>query len=136
MGRLGFTAKVPEPARVSARGFGRLVALLAVAVLAGLLPARASATGRVQGKVIAADSGEPVGFADLLLLPADTTMRRVGMLSNADGTFLLVAPAGRYALQVRALSYARKRIGHGVLLQIIMWHAHWRARKRGACKMR
>src|SRR5262249_6703093 len=40
----------------------------------------------------------------------DTTMRRVGGLTNADGTFLLEAAPGRYSLQIRALSYTRKRI--------------------------
>jgi len=86
------------------------IAVSAALALALLAPASASALGRVQGRIIAADSGEPVGFADLLLIPEDTTMRRVGVLTNADGTFLLAAPAGRYALQIRALSYARKRV--------------------------
>jgi hypothetical protein len=87
-----------------------LLAILGVVALVGFVPARAAASGRVQGKVIAAESGEAVGFADVLLVPADTTMKRVGALSNADGTFLLVAPAGHYSLQIRALSYARKLI--------------------------
>src|SRR4029077_15083050 len=92
----------------------RLAVLILVA-LAALAPARAAASGRVQGKVIASESGEPVGFADLLLIPADTTMKRVGVLSNADGTFLLVAPAGRYSLQIRAMSYGRKLISDVVV---------------------
>jgi hypothetical protein len=87
-----------------------LLAILGVVALVGFVPARAAASGRIQGKVIATESGEPVGFADVLLVPADTTMKKVGALSNADGTFLLVAPAGRYSLQIRALSYARKLI--------------------------
>src|SRR5262249_11758170 len=57
-----------------------------------------------------------VGFADLLLVPVDTTMKKVGGLANADGTFLLAAPAGRYALQIRALSYARKRV-EGIVIE-------------------
>lgn len=80
-----------------------------------LLPAHASALARLQGRVLAADSGEPIGFADVLLIPADSTLQRVGGLSNADGTFLLEAPAGTYALQLRALSYARKRVENVVL---------------------
>ena len=87
-----------------------LLAILGVVALVGFVPARAAASGRIQGRVIATESGEPVGFADVLLVPADTTMKKVGALSNADGTFLLVAPAGRYSLQIRALSYARKLI--------------------------
>src|SRR5205814_7640001 len=79
-------------------------------------PTPAAAAGGIQGKNVAADTGEPIGYADVLLVPEDTTMKQVGGLTNADGTFLLVAPAGRYALQVRALSYARKRI-EGVVLE-------------------
>ena len=40
----------------------------------------------------------------------DTISLDVPSLTNADGTFLLEAAPGRYSLQVRALSYARKRI--------------------------
>lgn len=86
-------------------------AILVVAAAALLLGAAAAgpatAVGRIQGKIVARDSGEPVGFADLLLVPRDSTLRKVGGLSNADGTFLLLAPAGKYAFQVRALSYAK-----------------------------
>ncbi len=70
----------------------------------------ATATGKVQGKVVAADSGEPIGFADVVLVPADSALHPVGGPTNADGTFLLEAPAGRYTLRIRALSYAPKRI--------------------------
>ena len=84
-----------------------LVVLAAALLLGALAAAPASAIGRIQGRILAQDSGEPVGFADLLLIPRDTTMKKVGGLSNADGTFLLLAPAGRYAFHVRALSYAK-----------------------------
>ena len=89
------------------------VAFLLLCALPGITHAAPSA--KVQGKVLAADTGEPIGFADILLIPADTTMRKVGGLANADGTFLLEAEAGRYAIQIRALSYQRKRI-EGLLL--------------------
>jgi outer membrane receptor protein involved in Fe transport len=87
-----------------------------VALCAAAPHASAAGTGKIQGKIVATDNGEPVGFADVLLIPADTTMRKVGGLTNADGTYLLEAPAGRYALQIRALSYARKRI-EGVVIE-------------------
>jgi outer membrane receptor protein involved in Fe transport len=83
---------------------------------AGGATAIAATTGKIQGKVVATDTGEPLGFADVVLLPADTTMHPVGGPTNADGTFLLEAPPGRYALKVRALSYAPKRI-EGIVLQ-------------------
>ena len=93
------------------------LALITIAVtsLLALLPASASAFATLQGKLVAADTGEAIGFADLLLIPADTTMQKIGALSNADGTFVLKAAPGRYTLQVRALSYARKRIENVVL---------------------
>ncbi len=91
-----------------------LTSLVMFSLLA-LIPASASAFATLQGKLVATDTGEAIGFADLLLIPADTTMQKIGALSNADGTFLLKAAPGRYTLQVRALSYARKRIENVVL---------------------
>jgi outer membrane receptor protein involved in Fe transport len=107
------------------RGFraidARRLALGFAAVLTAITvvfsPAPATALGRIQGRIVGADTGEPIGYADLMLIPADTTMKRVGGLTNADGTYLLEAPAGAYALQVRALSYERKRIEGLVLTE-------------------
>ncbi len=98
--------------RLATRPIARALAFVPLLLLALVSAARSDATGptgRIQGKVVAADSGDPVAFADVLLIPADSTMRRVGGLTNADGTFLLEAAPGRYTLQIRALSYARKR---------------------------
>src|SRR5262245_61881864 len=63
----------------------------------------AAPTGKVQGKVVGSDNGEPIGFADVVLIPADTTMHRVGGYTNSDGTYLIEVLPGRYVLQVRAL---------------------------------
>jgi outer membrane receptor protein involved in Fe transport len=85
--------------------------VLAVATFcAGAFAVDAAPMGKIQGKIVGTDNGEPIGFADVLLIPADTTLRKVGGLTNADGTFLLEAAPGRYTLQFRALSYATKRI--------------------------
>lgn len=92
--------------RVSARAIGLLLALVSV----GVTGAQAASTGKIQGRLVATDTGEPIGFADVALLPADTTMQHVGGLANADGTFLLEASPGRYTLKIRALSYAPKLI--------------------------
>ncbi len=73
-------------------------------------PAHAGPTGKLQGRIVGTDDGEPIGFADIALLPADTTLRRVGMLTNADGTYLMEAAPGRYTLQIRAISYATRRV--------------------------
>jgi len=90
-----------------------LTALCAAAL--GFAAPSLAAPGRIQGKIVATDTGEPIGYADLMLTPADTTMKKVGALSNGDGTFLIEAPAGRYTLVVRALSYATKRIENIVI---------------------
>lgn len=92
-----------------------VAALMNGAALMLPLLVHAAGAGRVQGRIVASDTGEPVGYADLMLVPADTTMRKVGGLTNADGTFLLEAPAGTYTLLVRAISYGHQRI-EGVVL--------------------
>jgi outer membrane receptor protein involved in Fe transport len=94
------------------RRFLGLLLLATMVALAGFARAlHAAPTGKVQGKVTAADTGEPIAYADLVLVPADTTMRKVGALTHSDGTFLLEATPGLYTLQIRALSYAKKSIG-------------------------
>jgi TonB-dependent receptor len=90
------------------------VALLSwIGVLAGpfAAPAGAQSTrGRITGRVLARDTGEGLGFADVLLLPADPAGRRSGTQSNADGTFSLEAPPGSYVLQVRSISYRSRQV--------------------------
>ena len=99
------------------RAFAATFAACLACLLGFAVPsASAQALGRIQGKIVGSDSGEPIGFADVRLIPADTTMRKVGGLTNADGTFLLQAAPGRYALQVTAMSYARKRV-EGLVIQ-------------------
>ena len=69
------------------------LALALCATCAGAGPAPSGPTGKIQGRIVSNDSGEPIGFADVALLPADTTMRRVGAIANADGTYRRVTPA-------------------------------------------
>jgi len=92
--------------RLNVWAIGFSLALLGA--LASAVPA--ATTGKIQGKIVATDTGDPIGFADVSLIPADSTMHRVGGLTNADGSFLLEAAPGKYTLQIRALSYAIKRI--------------------------
>ena len=75
---------------------GRALAACVGLVVACLIvrAAPAMALGKLQGRIVGTDTGEPIGFADILLIPADTTMRKVGGMSNADGTFLLEAAPG------------------------------------------
>lgn len=101
-----------KPGRFRARAF----VLALVLTFAAAAAVHAAPAGRIQGKIVSTDTGEPIGFADVLLIPADTTMRRVGGFTNADGTFLLEAAPGRYRLQIRAISYTRK-IVEGIVLE-------------------
>lgn len=88
-----------------------LLLLSWIAVLAGPDGVEAQAArGRLLGKVLARDTGEPLGFADVLLLPADPAGRRSGTQTNADGTFTLEAEPGAYVLQVRSISYRTKQV--------------------------
>ncbi len=86
------------------------LAMVAVLACARVPAASAAGLGRIQGRVLATDNGEPIGFADVLLTPADTTLKKIGGLTNADGTFLLEGAPGHYALRIRALSYALKTV--------------------------
>ncbi len=78
--------------------------------LLSVVPASSATTGKVQGRILSTDSNEPIGYAQVALLPVDTTLRRVGALTNADGTYLLEAAPGTYTLVIMAMSYTRKTI--------------------------
>jgi len=88
---------------------------LSLCLIALAATAYAATLGRIKGRIVGTDTNEPIGFADVALVPNDSTMHPVGGLSNADGTFQLDAPAGSYTLKIRAISYATKRI-EGVVL--------------------
>lgn len=90
-----------------------LLTVAGAAGLAALVTADAvaqTARGKVSGKVLAKDTGEPLPYADILLIPADTTGKRSGTMTNSDGTFLIQADPGVYTLQVRSLSYRTKQV--------------------------
>src|SRR5262249_20674691 len=109
MGRRTFHAGIRPRARAWVHGFQIVVALtLLMACHAAV--ATAAVTGKIQGKIVGSDTGDPIAFADVALVPADSTQHVVGGLTNADGTYLLEAPPGRYTLKLRALSYATKKI--------------------------
>jgi len=90
--------------------------VLLVSLCLGLPRADAAVTGKIGGRIVATDTGDPLGFADVLLTPADTTLKRVGGLTNADGSFLLKAAPGRYTLQIRAIAYATKKV-EGIVIE-------------------
>ncbi len=111
---MGCTAASRRPTRPPVRAWAAGFALLLSC--AGVTAALGAPTGKIQGRILATDSGEPIAYADLVLLPADSTMSRVGGPTNADGTFLLEAAPGRYTLQIRALSYASTRL-EGIVVE-------------------
>ena len=83
--------------------------------LLSVAPASSATTGKVQGRILSTESSEPIGYAQVTLLPADTTLHRVGGVTNADGTYLLEAAPGTYTLVVQAMAYARKTIPNVVV---------------------
>lgn len=98
------------PSRSLAPRWAAALALAALALALLSASALAQPLGRVRGKVIAKDTGETLSFTNVLLIPADTTLRRVGGVTQNDGTFDLAARPGTYLLRVQAMSYARKDI--------------------------
>jgi outer membrane receptor protein involved in Fe transport len=97
---------------------GLLLLLASLAALLGLATAPAGEAaaqrlGHVQGRVLAASTGEPVAYANLALVPADSSRKKTGGLGDGDGSFRIGAEPGLYTLQVQAISY-RKRLVDGV----------------------
>src|SRR5437868_7081230 len=77
-------------------------------------PAAPAPTGRITGRVVAADSGRPVKRARVFVTAAEVPGGR-GMLTDDSGVFdLTELPAGRYTLTVSksgfvSLSYGQRR---------------------------
>ena len=98
-------------------GRGLALRLAVVAMLAGAPPGfvvtaavAQAARGKVSGRVLARENGEPLGFADVSLRPVDPAGHLAGVQANADGTFELTADAGAYTLQVRSLGHRTKQV--------------------------
>lgn len=101
-------SSLPGRFTVPLLGWTAVFAFLAWTVVSSV--AAAAPTGKVQGRIVGTDTGEPIGFCDVMLIPADTTLKRTGAQANADGSFLIEVSPGRYAIQIRALSYRTKRV--------------------------
>jgi len=100
-------------ARIDKAKFSSLIAGLGLALglfLVSVVPASPATTGKVQGRILSTDSSEPIGYAQVALVPADSTLKPVGGMTNADGTYLLEAAPGTYRLDIQAMSYTRKTI--------------------------
>jgi hypothetical protein len=103
------TFHVPGKARRAA-----LVPLLAILVLCA---GRVAAEGwGIIGRAISSTTGEPLAYANVALFrlasATDTLGAAVGgAISRPDGTFRIVAPAGRYRIVASYISYQTKVIG-------------------------
>jgi hypothetical protein len=66
--------------------------------------------GRLTGKVVDSDSGNPMEYANIVAFKqADNTMV-TGTVSNVQGVFLLDLPYGRYKVKVKFIGYNIKEI--------------------------
>lgn len=88
------------------RRFVCMVALLALAAGSAALDAQESASGRIQGKIVDSETGEPLVAAEVYL-----SGTQVGALSDLDGNYrLLDVASGVHALRVSYLGYAVKEV--------------------------
>lgn len=98
-------------------GRRRLAALLLGGLLALCSLPRASSAQRITGQLVAADSGEPVAGA-FVVLQTSAGERVDATISGERGSFALVPPrAGAYRLSVRRIGFrrwtsSRLRLGH------------------------
>jgi TonB-linked SusC/RagA family outer membrane protein len=82
--------------------------LSGVAILAALLPATLSAQSRqITGQVVSGSTNQPVADA-VVTITSGTASNAV--LSNEEGRFMIVAPAGEVTLAVSALGYADQQV--------------------------
>jgi outer membrane receptor protein involved in Fe transport len=66
--------------------------------------AGARTAGILTGTVVD-DTGAPVPYANVAVIPADTLQKKTGTLTLEDGTFRLGVAAGVYTIVVQAISY-------------------------------
>ena len=92
--------------RQHARPLGRaLVALILLFSAAGQLAAQ-SAVGRIVGRVISTETGEPISGATVSLQGSD-----IAALTNMDGRYLLQnVPTGPHAVVVQVIGFGEKRV--------------------------
>lgn len=85
-------------------GTGSWARMLSILVLSSLpswnSPALAVEPARIQGRITAAETGEPLPLANIIL-PGT----RLGATSRDDGSYTLLLPPGAYVLQVRYMGY-------------------------------
>ena len=63
-------------------------------------------TGRIVGKVTDAKSGEPLPFANVIILTADRTSTKMGAMTLNDGTFSVTGvPVGTYIVRAMMMGY-------------------------------
>ena len=80
-----------------------------------VLPALAQYNGQasIQGRVVDASTGEPLGFANVSVLEEGSEELRSGGITDIDGVFDIAVPPGSYKVKVDFLSF-ETRIVSGV----------------------
>jgi len=84
---------------------GARIVIFALALL--MVSAQAIAqTGRITGKVADAKTGEPLAFANVILLTSDKVSTKMGAMTLNDGTFLISGvPVGTYTVRAMMMGY-------------------------------
>ena len=95
----GYSATLEESHVTIFRG----IILMLGAILALAFSARDGVAATVEGRILDAESGEPMGYA---AVKVDGAVRRQGVLSGVDGSYVIGAlRQGRYTLSVSFVGY-------------------------------
>lgn len=88
-----------------------LLLLLSFFLVSNLVAQRSSkSSGKIIGKIIDDESGEPLEFATLSLFSSDDASLVGGSITDAMGRYEIDAPKGDFYLEVEFISYAPKKV--------------------------
>lgn len=87
---------------------GCVASLTMISVLAVGTLAPAHAEEGIAGRIVSAETGQPLGFANVLYTCTDpgAEATKGGAMARGDGSFRIVVPPGTYQLQVQYIGYA------------------------------
>ncbi|MBQ6726040.1 MAG: TonB-dependent receptor [Bacteroidales bacterium] len=80
------------------------IALLVLIATSAIMAANAQNNGKVTGKVIDGNGGEPIEYATVALLKADSSMAN-GTVTADNGSFSVSVPEGKYILRVSFMGF-------------------------------
>ena len=81
------------------------IALLILIATSAIVAANAQNNGKVTGKVLDGNTGEPLEYANITLLKASDSVMANGTVSASNGSFTISAPSGRYILKITFIGY-------------------------------